>query len=62
MNLILCQVFPGEVLPNLGEGEYYPACALTLECGGLICDLDSNIGDIILKTARVKRNYDMADS
>ena len=27
VNLILCQVFPGEVLPNLGGGEYYPACA-----------------------------------
>ena len=27
VNLILCQVFPGEVLPNMGEGEFYPACA-----------------------------------
>ena len=54
-----CQVFPGEILPNVGEGEYYPACALTLEYGGLSCDLDSNIGD---KTARVKGHYYMADS
>ena len=59
VNLISCQVYPGEVLPNLGEGEYYPACALTLEYGGLSCDLDSNIGD---KTARVKEHYYMADS
>ena len=33
-----CRVFLGEVLPNLGECEWYPACALTQDFGRVICD------------------------
>ena len=33
-----CRAFLGVVLPNLGECECYPACALTQDFGRVICD------------------------